>query len=86
MSTRMRYSANARDDKRTRSLVENHNFTAQNTHAEKNSRTSSSEDKVEMRDIMRKYKVVNYADKKTWSEAMELERVTSQAAPRPRRW
>ena len=30
-------------------------------------RTSSYEDKVEMQDITRKYKGVNYADKTTWS-------------------
>ena len=58
---------NARDDKRTGSPAENHSFTARDTHAEKNSRTSSYEDKVEMQDISRKYKAVNYADKKTWS-------------------
>ena len=31
----------------------------------KNSRTSSREDKGEMQDITRKYKVVNYVDMKT---------------------
>ena len=34
---------------------------------DKNSRTSSHEDKVEMQDITSKYKVVKYVDKKTWS-------------------
>ena len=52
---------------RTESPVENHRFTARNDHAEKISRTSSYEDKVEMQDITRKYKVVNYVEKKTWS-------------------
>ena len=70
----------------TGSPVENHSFTARNTHAEKISRTSSYEDKVEMQDITRKYKVVNHVDKKTWEwntdliEAMELEHVMSQDA------
>ena len=67
MSTQTRYDANARDDKGTGSSSENHSFTAINTHSEKNSRTSSYEDKVEMQDITRKYKVVIYVDKKTWS-------------------
>ena len=53
--------------KRTRSPAENHSFTVKNCHTEKNLRTSSYEDKVETQDITRKYKVVNYADKKTWS-------------------
>ena len=44
-----------------------HSFPARNTHAEKISRTSSYEDNVEMQDITRKYKVVNYVDKKIWS-------------------
>ena len=51
----------------------------------KNSRTSLDENKVEMQDITRKYKVVNYMDKNLeWNtefiEAMELEHVMSQAA------
>ena len=52
----------------------------------KSSRTSSYENKVEMQDITRKYKDVNYVDKKhlEWNtesiKAMELEHVMSQAA------
>ena len=56
--------ANARDDKRTGSPAENHSFTARKPTQRKNSRTSSCENKVEMQDITRKYKVVNYVDKK----------------------
>ena len=67
MSTQTIYDANARDDKRTGSPVESHRFTARNTHAVKNSRTCSYEDKVEMQDITRKYHVVNYVDNKPWS-------------------
>ena len=52
----------------------------------KSSSTSSHEDKVEMQDIMRKYKVVKYLDKETWSvhtdliEMKALKHMTSQAA------
>ena len=85
MWTQTIYDANATDDNRAGSPVENHSFTARNTNAEKISRTSSYEDKVEMQDITRRYKVVHYADKKTWSgtqtssRRLELEHVMSQA-------
>ena len=46
---------------------ENYCFTAKDTHTEKSSRTSSHVDKVEMQDIMSKYKVVKYVDKEIWS-------------------
>ena len=68
------------------SPTENHSFTARKPIQRKNSRTSSYENKVEMQDITRKYKVVNCVDEKIlkWNteliEAMELEHVTS---PKP---
>ena len=66
--------------------TENHSFTARKPIQRMNSRRSSYENKVEMQDITRKYKVVNCVDEKNlkWNteliEAMELEHVVSQAA------